>query len=83
MLSGYPEVLVRLDGAGDDFRVIGQVTKAMRRAGIAEQEIETFCDEAISGHDHRADMMEPRELPGGWRGWWADGQRHCRPNGVA
>jgi hypothetical protein len=36
---------------GDDFRIIGQVTKAMRRAGIAEQEIETFCDEAMSGHD--------------------------------
>jgi hypothetical protein len=43
---------MRLDGAGDDFRIIGQVTKAMRRAGIAEQEIETFCDEAMSGHDH-------------------------------
>jgi hypothetical protein len=52
MAARYPEVLVRLDGAGDDFRIIGQVTKAMRRAGIAEQEIETFCDEAISGHDH-------------------------------
>jgi hypothetical protein len=23
----------------------------MRRAGITEQEIEAFCDEAISGHD--------------------------------
>jgi hypothetical protein len=43
---------MRLGGAGDDFRIIGQVTKAMQRAGIAEQEIETFCDEAISGHDH-------------------------------
>jgi len=52
MAAKHPEVLVRLDGAGDDFRIIGQVTKAMRRAGIAEQEIETFCDEAISGHDH-------------------------------
>jgi hypothetical protein len=51
MAAKYPEVLVRLDGAGDDFRIIGQVTKAMRRAGITEQEIETFCDEAISGHD--------------------------------
>jgi hypothetical protein len=30
----------------------GQVTKAMRRVGIAEEEIENFCDEAISGHDH-------------------------------
>jgi hypothetical protein len=49
MAVKYPEVLVRLDGAGDDFRIVGQVTKAMRRVGIAEEEIETFCDEAISG----------------------------------
>jgi hypothetical protein len=52
MVARYPEILMRLDGAGDDFRIIGQVTKAMRRAGIAEQEIETFRDEAMSGHDH-------------------------------
>jgi hypothetical protein len=52
MDAKYPQVLVRLDGAGDDFRIIGQVSKAMRRVGIAEEEIENFCDEAISGHDH-------------------------------
>jgi hypothetical protein len=52
MAAKYPEVLVRLDGAGDDFRITHQVTKAMRRVGIPEEEIETFCDEAISGHDH-------------------------------
>jgi hypothetical protein len=34
MAAKHPDVLVRLDGAGDDFRIIGQVTKAMRRAGI-------------------------------------------------
>jgi hypothetical protein len=52
MDAKYPQALVRLDGAGDDFRIIGQVTKAMRRVGIPEEEIENFCDEAISGHDH-------------------------------
>jgi hypothetical protein len=52
MAAKHPEIVVRLDGAGDDFRIIGQVSKAMRRVGIAEDEIETFCDEAISGHDH-------------------------------
>jgi hypothetical protein len=52
MAAKYPEVLVRLDGAGDDFRIVGQVTKAMRRVGITEEEIENFCDEAISGRDH-------------------------------
>jgi hypothetical protein len=51
MATKHPDLLVRLDGPGDEFRIIGQVTKAMRRAGIAEQEIETFCDEAMSGHD--------------------------------
>jgi hypothetical protein len=52
MAAKHPELIVRLDGAGDDFHIIGQVTKAMRRFGIAEDEIETFFDEAISGHDH-------------------------------
>ena len=51
MAAKYPEVLVRLDGAGDDFRIIGQVTKAMRRVGIPAEEIEKFCDEAMSGDD--------------------------------
>jgi hypothetical protein len=51
MAAKYPEVLVTFDGAGDDFRIIGQVTKAMTRVGIPEQDIENFCDEAISGHD--------------------------------
>jgi hypothetical protein len=37
MAAKYPEVLVRPDGAGDDFRIVGQVTKAMRRVGIAEE----------------------------------------------
>jgi hypothetical protein len=51
MAAKYPEVFVSLDGAGDDFRIVGQVTKAMRRVGIPEEEIENFCDEAISGRD--------------------------------
>jgi hypothetical protein len=51
MAAKHPEIVVKLDGAGDDFRIIGQVSKAMRRGGIAEDEIENFCDEAISGHD--------------------------------
>jgi hypothetical protein len=52
MAAKYPEVLVRLDDTGNDFRIIGQVSKAMRRVGIAEEEIENFYDEALSGHDH-------------------------------
>jgi hypothetical protein len=52
MAAKYLEVLVRLDDTGNDFRIIGQVSKAMRRVGIAEEEIENFYDEALSGHDH-------------------------------
>jgi hypothetical protein len=51
MAAKHPEVVVRLDGPGDDFRIIGQVSKAMREVGIAEPEIATFCDNAISGYD--------------------------------
>jgi len=52
MTVKHPEIFVRLAGPGDDFRIIGQVTKAMRRVGIPEEEIELFCDEAMSGDDH-------------------------------
>jgi hypothetical protein len=51
MAPKHPDVLVRLHGPGDDFRIIGQVTNAMRRFGIPQEEIEKFCDEAMSGHD--------------------------------
>jgi len=51
MAPKHPDVLVRLHGPGDDFRIIGQVTNAMRRFGIPPEEIEKFCDEAMSGHD--------------------------------
>jgi hypothetical protein len=47
----HPDVLVRLDGPGDDFRIVGQVTEAMRRFGIPDKQIKKFCDEAMSGHD--------------------------------
>jgi hypothetical protein len=51
MVTKHPNVLLRLDAPGDDFRIIGQVTKAMRRLGIPDEEIQEFCDEAMSGHD--------------------------------
>jgi hypothetical protein len=37
--------------AGDDFRIIDHVIKALRRTGIPAEEIETFCDEAMSRGD--------------------------------
>jgi hypothetical protein len=51
MAAKHPEIRVRLDVAGDDFRVVDRVTKAMRQAGIQPEEIEKFWDEAISGED--------------------------------
>jgi len=51
MSSKHPEIHVSLDAAGDDFRVIDHVIKAMRRAGIPAGEIEQFCDEAMSSDD--------------------------------
>jgi hypothetical protein len=47
----HPEIRVTLDAAGNDFRIVGHVSKAMRRAGISADEIERFCDEAMSGDD--------------------------------
>jgi hypothetical protein len=51
MTAKHPEIIVRLDGAGNDFRIIDHVTKALRKAGVPAQEIEQFCDEAMSGDD--------------------------------
>jgi hypothetical protein len=51
MAAKHPEIRVRLDVAGDDFRVVDRVTKAMRQAGIQPEEIEKFWEEAISGED--------------------------------
>jgi hypothetical protein len=48
MAAKYPEIHVTLDAPGDDFRVIDRV---MRRAGIPAEDIDKFCDEAMSGKD--------------------------------
>jgi hypothetical protein len=51
MAAKHPEIRVRLEVAGDDFRIVDHVTKAMRRAGVQPEEIEEFWEEAISGED--------------------------------
>jgi hypothetical protein len=43
--------------AGDDFRIIDHVIKALRRAGIPAEEIEAFCDEAMSGGER--ELLRP------------------------
>jgi hypothetical protein len=47
----YPEIRVKLEVRGDDFRIVDHVTKAMRRAGVEPEQIEEFWAEAISAED--------------------------------
>jgi len=44
MAAKHPDIRVTLNSAGDDFRIIDHVIKALRRAGIPAEEIETFCE---------------------------------------
>jgi len=50
MSAKYPNVKVKLVGAdGNAFAVMGAATAAMRRAGIGDDEIAVYRDEAMSG----------------------------------
>ena len=51
MAAKHPDISVTLNSAGDDFRIIDHVIKALRRAAIPAEEIAMFCDEALSGGD--------------------------------
>jgi hypothetical protein len=45
----HPEVLVTLvPEAGNDFRIIDDVTKALRKAGVPAEEVNQFCDQAFA-----------------------------------
>jgi len=46
----YPNVRVKLVGNdGNAFVVLGQVRRALKNAGISEEEIKKFTDQATSG----------------------------------
>lgn len=46
----YPHVEVELsDGDGNAFFILGRVTKALRRAGASQEELNEFRTEATSG----------------------------------
>jgi hypothetical protein len=66
MAAKHPDIRVTLNAAGDDFRIIDHVIKALRRAGVPAEEIETFCDEAMSGET--ASCFEPAGDGWRWRG---------------
>jgi len=50
----YPKVKVKLIGQdGNALAILGRVTKAMRQAGVTEQEVKDFVTEATKGnYDH-------------------------------
>ena len=46
----YPEVIVKLAGEdGNAFMIMGRVAVAMRRAGIAHEEVDAYREEAMDG----------------------------------
>jgi hypothetical protein len=46
----YPDIEVQLAGEdGNAFFIIGRVTKALRRAGVKNDMIKTFTNEAMGG----------------------------------
>lgn len=50
----YPNVLVHLSGEdGNAFFILGRTVKAMRKAKVTEEEIDSFLAEAKAGdYDH-------------------------------
>lgn len=50
----HPEVSVQLTGTdGNAFAIIGTVRRALQRAGVSQEEIKLFSDDAMSGdYDH-------------------------------
>jgi hypothetical protein len=48
MIAKHPKIIVRLSRPGNDFSILDEVTKALRRAGVAAEEIDALCDVALS-----------------------------------
>lgn len=54
MMPKYPNIAVQLSGNdGNAFAILGAVSKALRRAGVAKEEQTEFYSQATSGdYDH-------------------------------
>ena len=48
MTAKHPEIYVRLAGPVNDFCILDDVTKALRKAGVPAEEIEQFCEQALA-----------------------------------
>jgi hypothetical protein len=48
MIAKHPEIVVRLSRPRNDFSILGEVTKALRIAGVPAEEIDRLCDAALS-----------------------------------
>ena len=48
MIAKHPEIVVKVAGPANDFAIIDHVTKALRKAGIPNSEIDEFCDQALA-----------------------------------
>lgn len=50
----HPDVTVQLSGgSGNAISIVGNVSKALKRAGVPQSEVNQFRDEALSGdYDH-------------------------------
>ena len=50
----YPDICVQLTGEdGNAFAILGRTTRALRQAGLAQDEIDQYYAEATSGdYDH-------------------------------
>jgi len=49
-MSKYPDVEVELVGQdGNAFLILGKVQKALRRAGVSEEEVKQYYEEATAG----------------------------------
>jgi hypothetical protein len=50
MQPKFPNLKVQLTGHdGNAFGILGRVTKEMRRAGVAQEDIDAFMQEATAG----------------------------------
>jgi hypothetical protein len=47
-MAKHPEILVKLSVPGNDFSLLGEVSKALRDAGVPAEEIDKLFDMALS-----------------------------------